>query len=53
MTPKKIEDFKLNDHKDECVQMPGYPDLEIPISEPLWFCEKQYVFPNQCGGDHP
>ena len=27
--------------------------LTIPLSEPLWFCEKHYVFPNQCGGDHP
>ncbi len=27
--------------------------LTIPLSEPLWFCEKPYVFPNQCGGDHP
>jgi len=46
-------DFKEPEDLGEITKEEFSGVLRIEISEPLWFCETKYVFPNQCGQGHP
>jgi len=47
------EDFTQSEDLGEITEVHFKATLRISISEPLWRCEEQMVFPNQCGVNHP